>query len=156
MYYNPGFNTNPYMNQLTELKRQIDALQGNVPQPVVPLQTPVIQQPIPQIPTVHGYEGIKNYFVPTSGSAVAFDADSSDDKLTLYVKMVDSNGIANIKTYDAYERPETGADTESQYVLKSDFDKLVNQISELTAKIEPPVVEVVEKPEPKTTKGGKA
>jgi hypothetical protein len=155
MFYNAGFNQNPYANQLNELKRQIENLQNTtVPQPVQPIQ-PVQLQPVPQIPTVHGYEGIKSFFVPPSGSAVALDADSSDDKLIVYVKMVDSNGIATIKAYDAYERQEATKETESQYVLKSDFDKLVNQLKELTNKLNTPVVEVVEK-EPAVKKGGRS
>lgn len=155
MFYNAGFNQNPYANQLNELKRQIENLQNTtVPQPVQPIQ-PVQLQPVPQIPTVHGYEGIKSFFVPCSGSTIALDADSSDDKLIVYVKMVDSNGIATIKAYDAYERLEAAKETESQYVLKSDFDKLVNQLKELTNKLNTPVVEVVEK-EPAVKKGGRS
>lgn len=155
MFYNAGFNQNPYANQLNELKRQIENLQNTtVPQPVQPIQ-PVQLQPVPQIPTVHGYEGIKSFFVPCSGSTIVLDADSSDDKLIVYVKMVDSNGIATIKAYDAYERLEAAKETESQYVLKSDFDKLVNQLKELTNKLNTPVVEVVEK-EPAVKKGGRS
>ena len=149
MFYNTGLQNNPYANQLNDLKRQIEALQSTaVPQPVQPMPL----QPIPQIPTVHGYEGIKSFFVPPSGSTVALDADSSDDKLIVYVKMVDSNGIATIKAYDAYERQEATKETESQYVLKSDFDKLAAQISDLTKKLDTPAVEVIE---PVTKKGGR-
>lgn len=151
--YNPNY---PFQRQLEELKRQLDSLQQNtMTQPIQPIQ-PIQIQNVPQIATVHGYEGMKNYFIPASGSAVALDADSSDDKLVFYVKVVDSNGIATIKAYDGYERQEATTETESQYVLKSDFDKLVSQISELTDKINTPTVEVIEKLETKTTKGGKA
>lgn len=154
MFYNTGLQNNPYANQLNDLKRQIEALQNTaVPQPVQPVQTMPLQ-PIPQIPTVHGYEGIKSFFVPPSGSTVALDSDSSDDKLIVYVKMVDSNGIATIKAYDAYERQEATKETESQYVLKSDFDKLAAQISDLTKKLDTPAVEIIEK-EP-VKKGGRS
>lgn len=171
MIYNSLGNTfsqNLYANQLDELKRQIENLQNTAAQPLQPLPAQQIQQ-IPQIPTVHGYEGMKTFFVPASGSVVAFDADSSDDKLGLFVKMVDANGIATIKAYDAYERTEPEKETETQYVLKSDFltafDKLAKQLSEVVEKLnnpapipiqKDPALDITEETVPKTLrKGGK-
>lgn len=151
--------SNPFNQQLEDLKRQLENLQHNTMQPVQPIMQ------IPQIPTVHGYEGMKNYFVPASGSAVALDADSADDKLVFYVKVVDSNGIATIKAYDGYERQEASKDTESQYVSKADFDKLANQLAELTKKITAPISPDMKEPEfkliekepaPTSKKGGRS
>lgn len=163
------YTTNPFNKQLEDLKRQLDSLQQNtMPQPIQPIQ-PIQMQPIPQIPTVHGYEGMKNYYVPASGSAVALDADSADDKLLFYVKVVDSNGIATIKAYDGYERQEVSKETESQYVSKADFDKLVKELSELNDRInalnEPapipiekdPALKLIEKEiAPTSKKGGRS
>lgn len=138
------FNTfgsqNPYAAQLQDLQRQISSLQNSMP--VAPVQQfqPLMPSAgqIPQIPTVHGYEGIKAYYVPPSGSVIALDADSDDDKVTFYVKVMDSNGVASIKAYDGYERVNAEKDTESQYVLKSDFDVIKQKIEELSTRVAVP------------------
>lgn len=161
-----NYNSNPFNKQLEDLKRQLDSLQQNtMPQPVQPIQ-PISLQPIPQIPTVHGYEGITKYFVPISGSVVVVDEDSPDDTTIFYVKSVDANGIVTIKAYDGYERQEANKDTESQYVSKADFDKLVKELSGLNERIssleipapipiaKDPALNLTEK-EPAPKKGGK-
>ena len=83
--FNTFGNTNPYAAQLQDLQRQLSSLQNTMPaqlQPVPQFQPAAI----PQIPTVHGYEGIKAYYVPQSGSVVALDADSDDDKVIFLSK----------------------------------------------------------------------
>ena len=154
--FNTFGNTNPYAAQLQDLQRQLSSLQNTMPaqlQPVPQFQPAAI----PQIPTVHGYEGIKAYYVPQSGSVVALDADSDDDKVIFYVKVMDSNGVATIKAYDGYERVNAEVGTESQYVLKSDFDKLAKKLEELSTRVvRPAAIDFSIVPEEKVsvTEGG--
>ena len=56
--------------------------------------------------------------------------DSSEP--VFYMKSTDANGIETVKAYDFTERETTAPElTSDKYVLKSDFEKLSEQVEKL-------------------------
>lgn len=131
---------NPYLPQLQDMQSQLMQLQNNLPN-----QRPMQMQQSVQIQFVKGIEGAKAYNIPASSSVILMDSNDP----VFYMKTTDANGIETVKAYDFTERetasPEAALD---KYVLKSDFEKLTEQVDELMKSITAPNAE-------KSTRGGK-
>jgi hypothetical protein len=104
---------NPYLPQLQNMQAQLAQLQGNQPQ----------QQAIQQ-----GYQIQTVFAIPPSSSIVLMDTDSS----VFYVKTTDANGLETVKAYEFSEKEVDAPElTSDKYVLKSDFEKLSEQVEKL-------------------------
>lgn len=114
------FNGNPYLPQLQNMQAQLAQLQNNIPQPQV--------QQSWQIQFVRGDAGAKAYGIPASSSIILMDSSEP----VFYMKSTDANGIETVKAYDFTERETTAPElTSDKYVLKSDFEKLSEQVEKL-------------------------
>lgn len=112
---------NPYLPQLQNMQAQLAQLQGNQP------QQQTIQQGY-QIQTVKGIAGARAFAIPPSSSIVLMDTDSS----VFYVKTTDANGLETVKAYEFSEKEVDAPElTSDKYVLKSDFEKLSEQVEKL-------------------------
>ena len=131
---------NPYLPQLQDMQSQLMQLQNNLPQ-----QRPIQMQQSVQIQFVKGTEGARAYNIPASSSVILMDSNDP----VFYMKTTDANGIETVKAYDFTERetttPESALD---KFVLKTDFEKLTEQVEELTKSLTSPNVE-------KQSRGGK-
>lgn len=111
---------NPYLPQLQNMQAQLAQLQNNIPQPQV--------QHSCQIQFVRGDAGAKAYGIPASSSIILMDSSEP----VFYMKSTDANGIETVKAYDFTERETTAPElTSDKYVLKSDFEKLSEQVEKL-------------------------
>jgi len=71
---------------------------------------------------VRGEAGASTYLVAPNSSVTLWDADAP----VIYLKSIDANGIPNMKILDYTER-----EIVSDYVTKSEYEKLLKRISEL-------------------------
>ena len=111
---------NPYLPQLQTMQAQLAQLQNNIPQPQV--------QQSCQIQFVRGDAGAKAYGIPASSSIILMDSSEP----VFYMKSTDANGLETVKAYDFTERETTAPElTSDKYVLKSDFEKLSEQVEKL-------------------------
>lgn len=112
------FNGNPYLPQLQNMQNQLMQLQNNIPQ----------QQQSCQIQFVRGDAGAKAFGIPASSSIILMDSSEP----VFYMKSTDANGIETIKAYDFTERETTAPELNTdKFVLKSDFEKLSEQVEKL-------------------------
>ena len=135
MYFN-----NPWQTQLQDMQKQLAQLQtqmGNNTMPPVtqPITQPVVQPQARQtysVPVVHGLEGAKSLAatMPFSSSVISMDAD----EVVFYFIATDANGVPTIVSYDGVKREDSPVKLpeNTEYVLKSDYDKLESQVKSLT------------------------
>lgn len=71
---------------------------------------------------VKGEMGASSYLVAPNSSVTLWDVEAP----VIYLKSVDANGILNMKVLDYTER-----EVVSDYVTKSEYEKLLKRISEL-------------------------
>lgn len=85
---------------------------------------------------VSGIEDARGRYLPPNSDMMFLD----NDKPIIYQKIVDSKGQFEVKAYDIVphtaEQPKTTMPDLSQYVLKSDFDKLLSEIDKFKAQLE--------------------
>lgn len=133
-YSNNMYNSNGYMPN-----QPIPTQYGNynAQQPTYTQQPQPQQQPITNTNKifVNGLEDVKNRMLPNNSDYIFMDNDNP----LIYRKVVDSTGRMNvevfeIKPYQEKKTEQTKNVDMSNYVLKSDFDKLSNEIAELKSK----------------------
>lgn len=140
---------NPWQFQLQSLQQQLTQLQNQMTQPSLPQSQPMMQnmfqQPQPQlqapaqpqiqpvnkssVPIVHGNDGARSLastMLPAS-SVVAMDADD----IIFYFIATDANGVPTMEAYKG-KKIEDKPVVPEEYVLKSDYDKLQNQVKDLS------------------------
>ena len=88
----------------------------------------VTSQPINGLVSVTGVEGAKAYQLPPNSSMPLFDNDSD----VMYVKTTDAAGYPTIRTF-RFEpmEPIEAKVVEADYIGRSEFDALVQQVREL-------------------------
>ncbi len=88
-------------------------------------------QPVNGLVSVTGMEGARAYPMPPNSSMPLFDNDND----LLYVKTTDSAGYPTIKTFrfEPMEPIEANI-VEAEYVPRSEFDELVEQVRKLVEK----------------------
>ena len=140
-------NTNPWTAQLQSLQQQLSQLQNQMTQPAIqqPVMQNMFQQPQAQlqtpvqpqtqnvnrlsVPIVHGNDGARSLastMLPAS-SVVAMDADD----IIFYFIATDANGVPTMEAYKG-KKIEDKPVVPEEYVLKSDYDKLQNQVKDLS------------------------
>lgn len=140
-------NTNPWTAQLQSLQQQLSQLQNQMTQPAIqqPVMQNMFQQPQTQlqtpvqpqtqnvnrlsVPIVHGNDGARSLastMLPAS-SVVAMDADD----IIFYFIATDANGVPTMEAYKG-KKIEDKPVVPEEYVLKSDYDKLQNQVKDLS------------------------
>lgn len=90
-------------------------------------------QPVNGLVSVTGIEGAKAYQLPPNSSMPLFDQDND----LLYLKTTDSAGYPTIKTFafKPMEEPKHAAkEPEAEYVPRTEFDALVEQVKALAEK----------------------
>lgn len=121
MAYNPSLY-NPYgQSQPYSL--------GQPTWPYVPQTTTA--QPVNGLVSVTGMDGARAYPMPPNSSMPLFDNDND----LLYVKTTDAAGYPTIKTF-RFESAEPVKENiaEADYVSRSEFDELVEQVRKLVEK----------------------
>ena len=96
------------------------------------------QNTVAQIPTntntnkifVNGIEDVKSMRLPANSDYAFLD----NDKPILYQKVVDNKGQFEVKVYDIVPHKEERIPT-TEYALKTDFDKLTNELKVLKEQI---------------------
>lgn len=132
-------NSNPWTAQLQSLQQQLSQLQNQMTQPTIqqPVMQNMFQQPQTQlqtvnrmsVPIVHGNDGARSLastMLPAS-SVVAMDADD----IIFYFIATDANGVPTMEAYKG-KKIEDKPVVPEEYVLKSDYDKLQNQVKDLS------------------------
>lgn len=131
--YNQPYNMYPFNNNYNAFQQMQQNQQMQ--------QTQTQQQPTSPTNTnkifVNGIEDVKNRQLPFNSDFVFLD----NDKPVIYQKTVDSKGQFEVKAFDIVPK-STQNDTKekeqvdlSNYVLRSDFDKLQGQIKGLEDKL---------------------
>lgn len=116
-----AYNPNLYMPQYG----------GYQQQPTSWSYQPMSAQPINGLVSVTGMEGAKAYQLPPNSSMPLFDGNED----VLYVKTTDAAGYPTIKTFrfEPMEPIEANI-VEAEYVPRSEFDELVEQVRKLVEK----------------------
>ena len=125
-FSNPyGFNTNPYSYGTPMYPNYNQPAQQTTP------QTQTIQTTNTNKIFVNGIEDVRNRSLPPNSDYTFLD----NDKPLLYQKVVDSKGQFEVKVFDIVPHKEEQSTAPSvdmsQYVLKTDFDKITHELTSL-------------------------
>lgn len=81
---------------------------------------------------VNGIDDVKSRQLPVNSDYMFLD----NDKPIIYQKVVDGKGQFEVKTFDIIPHKKDEKINNDEFVLKSDFDKLYDEFSQLKNKIE--------------------